>query len=134
MNYTYTYTYTLISNSTAVQRSDGAIIPADPGNTDYRAYLAWVAGGNSASPAPVPTPQPNGPGFISAVKAALGGVLAANTLATLYPLFFPALQQGDWADVQAIIEAANTAGHLTSTQYAAVKSATVANNIPVTLP
>jgi hypothetical protein len=34
--------------------SDNAFIPFDPANTDYRAYLAWVAAGNT----PLPADQP----------------------------------------------------------------------------
>lgn len=47
--------YQLTQNPNIIQRlSDGAFIPAASGNGDYQAYLAWVAAGNTALPAPPP--------------------------------------------------------------------------------
>jgi hypothetical protein len=40
------YTYQLQSLGESVKRSDGTFIPFDPANTDYQAYLAWLAEGN----------------------------------------------------------------------------------------
>lgn len=44
------YIYSLTQSGQNVQRSDGAFIPSDPSNTDYQAYLAWVAAGNTPTP------------------------------------------------------------------------------------
>jgi len=34
-----------------ILRSDGAVIPFDPANTDYQAFLAWKEQGNEPLPA-----------------------------------------------------------------------------------
>ena len=55
MNYTYKlikYTSLYECEPHAVLRKeDNAFIPFDEGNTDYQAYLAWVAEGNTPDPA-----------------------------------------------------------------------------------
>jgi hypothetical protein len=45
--------YKLISSlpNMIIRSSDNACIPKDPDNTDYQAYLKWVAEGNTPLPA-----------------------------------------------------------------------------------
>jgi hypothetical protein len=43
--------YKLINETTVQRLSDNAFIPFDPDNTDYQAYLKWLAEGNAPLPA-----------------------------------------------------------------------------------
>lgn len=43
--------YKLTNSSSIVRIEDGACIPSDPANTDYAAYLEWLAAGNTPDPA-----------------------------------------------------------------------------------
>ena len=47
-----------ITGGTIIRTADGAFIPFDSANTDYRAYLEWVAAGNEPEPAPEPEQAP----------------------------------------------------------------------------
>jgi len=40
-----------INNNAIIRLLDNACIPFDPANTDYQAYLKWVAEGNEPLPA-----------------------------------------------------------------------------------
>lgn len=46
--------YKLATNS-IIRMADGAYIPLDPRNADYRAYQAWLALGNTPQPIDPPT-------------------------------------------------------------------------------
>lgn len=53
-------TYALTSSTGVIRGSDHAFIPADPGNSDYRAYQAWLASGKTPTPyTPPPAPAPS---------------------------------------------------------------------------
>src|SRR5450830_1468620 len=72
-----TYTYQLTSGA-SIRRSDGANIPADPANSDWQAYLAWVAAGNRADPLPSLTTEER----VAAAKSARQAAVAAIKVTT----------------------------------------------------
>jgi len=68
--------YQLAQGDTILRTSDGAYIPPDPGNTDYRNYQAWLKAGNTPEPAPEPLPPP--PLLTPVEKLAAAGLTVAE--------------------------------------------------------
>jgi hypothetical protein len=49
--------YTIIDTAIIKRDADNAFIPVDEANTDYQAYLAWLAEGNTPNPYVPPPPS-----------------------------------------------------------------------------
>jgi hypothetical protein len=48
--------YALTNYNSILREADGAMIPLDPGNSDYQVYLVWLAAGNTPDTAPIVAP------------------------------------------------------------------------------
>ena len=46
--------YKTVNENMVKRIEDNAFIPFDPANTDYQAYLKWLAEGNTPEPADAP--------------------------------------------------------------------------------
>lgn len=90
------YTYSLTSG-TSILRSDGAHIPADPLNSDYAAYLAWAAAGNTATGIPLATLQAQQIATLSAACAA--AIYAGFTSSALGATYLYPFQDKDQANL-----------------------------------
>lgn len=66
--------YQLTETGAVLRLNDGARIPADQGNTDYQAFLAWSRAGNLALPAPLPDQKAAIRHEIEAIEQATGVV------------------------------------------------------------
>ena len=122
--------YQLTTGISIIRLSDGAFIPNDPGNRDYREYLAWLEAGNTPEPAPAPPPPPPSyAAFWDALTASTvyGSIrtqsmasLPMNTLATEFIALFGDAKAGraNEAAIQASMSAVFATGTFTTADAA----------------
>ena len=137
-------TYRLSQPGSIVRLSDNAQIPVDPGNSDYREYLDWLAGGSIPEPAdPAPPPPADWHGFLTALRdtpvfQSLRGAarvdVAANALATELRLALgeAALGMVDVEGVQSLLSELWPA--LSSADREAIVALVLKHRIPLQAP
>ena len=81
--------YKLTNYGCVLRVADGVNFPTDPANTDYAAYLAWVAEGNT----PLPVDPPTAAEINAPIYAQLDAIDAKS---------IRALREGDASRVAAI--------------------------------
>lgn len=128
-----------INTSGGVTRvEDGAFIPADSGNTDCQAYLAWLDAGGVPLPADQLTPDQVAAAFTSAIQQRLDGfahtrnydnILSACTYATsAIPKFRDEgqacvnLRDATWAAAYAILAKVQAGQHPMPTSLADIEA------------
>jgi hypothetical protein len=76
--------YQLTSSETIKRTADGAFIPQDGANRDYREYLEWLDAGNT----PLPADEPPAPNPLTLAEAHIASHFSTARL----------LQMKDWRD------------------------------------
>jgi hypothetical protein len=134
-------TYQLIQGDTILRTTDGAFIPADPGNTDYATYLEWLAAGNEPEPAPEPTaPAPDywafwealiGSGVYGAIREQASTSLPMTVQATELITLLNDGKSGrpNEAAIGASMAAILTTGTFTATHLGELQAALAAGNL-----
>ena len=133
--------YQLTTSTSIIRLSDGAFIPAAPGNRDYAEYQAWLAKGNT--PLPAPAPAPPGPDYIAfwdalttstiytAIREQSFTSLPMNTLATELIALLGDAKAGraNETAIQASMAAILTTGTFTTAQLTELQTALVAGHL-----
>ena len=133
--------YQLTTSTSIIRLSDGAFIPAAPGNRDYAEYQAWLAKGNT--PLPAPAPAPPGPDYIAfwdalttstiyaAIREQSFTSLPMNTLATELIALLGDAKAGraNEAAIQQSMGAILATGTFTAAQLTELQTALVAGHL-----